>query len=145
MTFLLARHEASLNIRDFLATKLASPGERPKIVRHDVNGEAVRCLVGAGFGVSLISEAAVGTTYDGVAYREPRDGAGARHISFMAQWNRENINPALATFLKLLCERHPVLPPGGNTSPRRFRLFAVESACFDTAADAAHSEHDEIF
>ena len=109
-TFLLARHEASLDIRDFLTTKLASPGERPKIMRHDVNGEAIRCLVGAGFGISLISDAAIGSTYAGVVYREPRDSCGPSRIGFMAQWDKDNNNPTLAPFLKLLRERYPLLP-----------------------------------
>jgi DNA-binding transcriptional LysR family regulator len=110
-TFLLARHEAGQDFRDFLTAKLASPGEQLKVVRHDINGEAIRCLVGAGFGVSLLSEAAIGTTYPGVVYREPRDGSGPSRINFMAQWDKDNNNPALAPFLRLLQERYPLLQP----------------------------------
>jgi hypothetical protein len=82
-------------------------GDRPKIVRHKVNGEAIRRLVGAGFGVRLVSDAATGTSYSGV-YREPRDGNGPCRIGFMAQWDKDNDNPTLATFLKLPQERYPL-------------------------------------
>jgi DNA-binding transcriptional LysR family regulator len=111
-TFLLARHETDHVLGDFLMAKLASPDHRPKIVRHEVNGEAVRGLVGAGFGVSLVSDAAVGTTHAGVVYREPRDTTGPHRIGFMAQWASDNKNPTLAPFLKLLQERYPLLPRG---------------------------------
>jgi len=127
-TFLLAHHETGHDLRDFLVAKLASPGDRPKIVRHEINGEAVRALVGAGFGISLISDAAIGTAHAGVVYREPRDGNGPSRLGFMAQWEKDNNNPTLAPFLKLLQERYPLLPQDERRTSGAACLRALANA-----------------
>jgi DNA-binding transcriptional LysR family regulator len=108
--FLLSQRDPGPELRDILLAKLASPGVQPKVVEQDVSRETIKSLVGAGFGVSLICEAAIGASYAGVVYRDVQDGNGPSRISYAAYWQRNNDNPALAHFLKLLEERYPSLP-----------------------------------
>ncbi len=112
-TFLLSQRDPGPEIQDILLAKLASPGDRPKVVSHDITRENIKSLVGAGFGVSLMCEACVGANYTGVVYREARDGNGPTRISYAAYWQSDNDNPALAHFLKLLEERYPLPSNGG--------------------------------
>lgn len=113
-TFLLSEHDPCPDVHELLVAKLASPGERPKVVQHDVSRENLKSLVGAGFGVSLMCEACIGVSYAGVVYREARDDNGATRVGYTAHWEKDNGNPALACFLKLLQERYPLLP-GSDT------------------------------
>jgi DNA-binding transcriptional LysR family regulator len=109
-TFLLARFDLGQDFRDLLMMKLTTPGDRPKIVQYEVNGETIKSLVSAGLGVSITCDAYLGVNYTGVVYREVRDGNGAWRIGYCAHWARDNANPTLKAFLKLLHERYPALP-----------------------------------
>ncbi len=115
-TFLLSQRDPGPEIQDILLAKLAAPGERPKVISHDISHdisrENIKSLVGAGFGVGLMCEACIGASYVGVVYREARDGNGPSRISYAAYWQGDNDNPALAHFLKLLEERYPLLSNG---------------------------------
>ncbi len=110
-TFLLSQRDPGPELRDILLAKLASPDVQPKIVSHEASRENITSLVGAGVGVSLICEADIGTYYAGVVYRDVQDGHGPSRISYSAYWQRNNDNPALVHFLKLLEERYPSLSP----------------------------------
>jgi DNA-binding transcriptional LysR family regulator len=107
-TLLLSRHDPGPEIQDLLVTKLTCPEDRPKLVRHHVTGENIKNLVGAGFGVSLMTEASLGINTVGLACREIRDGNGSARLGYSANWREDNDNPALANFLKLLGERYPL-------------------------------------
>jgi DNA-binding transcriptional LysR family regulator len=111
-TVLLSDRDPGPELEDLLMAKLISPGERPTIARHEVSRGNLRSLVGAGFGISLMTEASIGATLGGVIYREVRDGVGPARAGYSAHWREENKNPALASFLKLLSERYP-LPGAG--------------------------------
>ena len=113
-TLLLSQHQAALEIQDILISKLASPEDRPNVVQHDVSRGDIQGLVSAGFGVSLMCEAAVGLHCAGVVYREARDGAGPTRVGYMAHWDDANDNPVLGNFIKLLEERYPPLPADGS-------------------------------
>ncbi|CAH2404612.1 hypothetical protein [Mesorhizobium escarrei] len=76
-------------------------------------------LVGAGFGVTLICEAGIGASYAGVVYRDLQDGNGPSRISYAAYWRRNNDNPALEHFLKLLEERYPSTRVADSAAPFR--------------------------
>ena len=65
-------------------------------------------LVGAGFGVTLLTEPSAGAIIAGLVYRELRDGAELGRIGYSAHWREDNHNPALASFLKVLGERYPL-------------------------------------
>lgn len=107
-TLLLSRHDPGPEIQDLLVAKLTSPEDRPNLVRHDVTAESIKNLAGAGFGVSLMTEASHGADTVGLTYREIRDGTGSVRIGYSANWREDNDNPALANFLKLLRERYPL-------------------------------------
>ncbi len=64
------------------------------------------------FCVSLVAESVIGVTFAGLTYREVRDGTGPTQVNYSAHWRKDNDNPALANFLKLLSERYP-LPCAG--------------------------------
>jgi DNA-binding transcriptional LysR family regulator len=63
-------------------------------------------LVGPGFGITLLTEAAASANFAGVAYREVRDGSEQARIGYSAHWREGNQNRALASFLKVLGERY---------------------------------------
>ena len=107
-TVLLSRRDPGPELHDLLIARTASPGDRPKIVRHDVSRGSLMSLVGAGFGITLLTEASAGATIAGVIYREVREGAEPARISYSAHWGEDNQNPALTSFLKVLGERYPL-------------------------------------
>jgi DNA-binding transcriptional LysR family regulator len=106
-TLLLSRRDPGPEIQDLVVAKLASPANRPKVVRHDVSRESIKSLVGAGLGIGLTIEASLGADFANVIHREVRDGVGPSRIGHSANWREDNENPALAGFLKLLRERYP--------------------------------------
>ncbi len=108
---LLSRRDPGPELHDLIIAKTTSPGNRPKIVRHDVTRASVKSLVGAGFGVTLLTEASDGASVAGVVYRELRDGVEPARIGYSAHWRADNENPALANFLKVLGERYPLPVP----------------------------------
>lgn len=120
-TFLLSERDPGPELRDILLAKLASPGVQPTVVSQDVSDETIKSSVGAGFGVSMLSEACIGASYAGVVYRDVQDGNGPSRISYAAYWQSDNNNPALVHFLKLLEERYPVLTAraGESAAPSR--------------------------
>ena len=105
---LLSRRDPGPEFQDLLIAKLASPGDRPKIVHHDVSRGSLWSLVGAGFGITLLTEASVGASFAGVTYKEVRDSAEPTRLCYSAHWRADNENPALASFLKVLGERYPL-------------------------------------
>ncbi|XHC14000.1 LysR family transcriptional regulator [Labrenzia sp. ac12] len=106
-TFLLSDHDPGPELRDVLVSKLAPLGGQPKLVAHNISHENIKGLVSAGFGVSLILEASLGSSIPDVAYLEVRDGNGPSRLSFAAHWRSDNHNPVLANFIALLKERYP--------------------------------------
>ena len=107
---LLSERDPGPELRDLVMAKAGSLGERPNIVRHDVTPASLTSLVGAGFGITLLTEASTGANVAGAVYRELRDGAEPARIGYSAHWRGDNENPALLNFLKVLGERYP-LPP----------------------------------
>jgi hypothetical protein len=71
---LLSRRDPRHEIHDPVVAKLASPADRPTMVRHDIGRESIKRLVGAGFGIGLTIEASLGANFAGVVHREVRDG-----------------------------------------------------------------------
>jgi DNA-binding transcriptional LysR family regulator len=107
-TLLVSRHDPGNEIQELLLTKLAAPGDRPKVICHDTSWSSIKSLVGAGFGISLVTESDIGTNFSGLIYRELRDGTGPSLVGYSAHWRSDNDNPSLASFLKLLGERYPL-------------------------------------
>jgi DNA-binding transcriptional LysR family regulator len=111
-TILLSQYDPGRELEDLLLAKLVSPADRPKIERHDVSRGIIKTLITLGLGVSLVAESDIGVTFAGLTYREVRDGLGPSQVHYSAHWRKDNDNPALTTFLKLLSERYP-LPCAG--------------------------------
>jgi len=112
--FLLSERDPGPEIQEILIAQLASSGDFPDVVRHDISPENIKSLVGTGRGVSLMCEACVGACYAGVVYREARDGNGATRIGYCAYWKERNDNPALRNFIHLLEERYPPVANGNR-------------------------------
>lgn len=63
---LLSRRDPGPELQDLIVAKLASPGDRPRILFHDVSRGSLWTLIGAGFEVSLLTEASVASSFAGV-------------------------------------------------------------------------------
>jgi DNA-binding transcriptional LysR family regulator len=105
-TILMGESDTGAALQNMMIAKLAKAGEPPKIVLHDVSRGSIKGLVGAGFGISLMTEASLGATFVGISYRELIDDNGPILIDYLAHWRDDNDNPALANFLTLLRERY---------------------------------------
>jgi DNA-binding transcriptional LysR family regulator len=106
-TVLLSQFDPGRELEDLLISKLVSPGDRPKLKRHNISRGIIKSLVSVGFGVCLVTESDIDASFSGLVYREIRDGTGPSRISYSAHWREDNANPALASFLKLLRQRYP--------------------------------------
>jgi DNA-binding transcriptional LysR family regulator len=107
-TVLLSHYDPGRELEDLLMAKLVSTTDRPKIERHDVSRGIIKTLITIGLGVSLVAESDIGVNFAGVIYREMRDGLGPSQVHYSAHWRKDNDNPVLANFLKLLSERYPL-------------------------------------
>ncbi|MBV9840611.1 MAG: LysR family transcriptional regulator [Sphingomonadaceae bacterium] len=81
----------------WLAGKLHPGGYAPKIRQHAVCRESLLSLVGGGFALTIVSEAAIAVKLPGVVYRPVVD-EGA-DVSVRMAWLTDNENPALGRFL----------------------------------------------
>lgn len=106
-TVVMSQYDPGREIEDLLVSKLVSPRDRPKIERHDISRGVVKSLITMEVGISIVLESDVGANFSGLVYRELRDGTGPSVLGYSAYWQRDNENPALETFLKLLSERYP--------------------------------------
>ena len=84
-------------------------------MRHDVSRGSLMSLVGAGFGITLLTEASAGAIIAGLVYREVRDGAEPARIGYSAHWREDNQNPALASFLRFSVSAIPCRPPTSDS------------------------------
>ncbi|MGY4183127.1 DNA-binding transcriptional LysR family regulator [Bradyrhizobium sp. USDA 4518] len=106
-TVLLSYYDPGAEFEDLLVAKLASPGDRPKIERHDVSRGIINSLISMRAGISLALESDIVANLAGVTYRELRDNTGCSLLDFWVYWRAENENPTLAVFLQLVSERSP--------------------------------------
>lgn len=106
-TVLLSRFDPGSELEDLLRSKLVAAADRPNIENHDISRGAIKALVSMRMGIGLVLESDLGAALPNPLYRELRDGVGPSRLGFSAFWRAENENPALAAFLKLLCERYP--------------------------------------
>ena len=108
-TILLSRQDLGLDLRDHLHARFGQSGIPPRIQLHDISRGSVKHLVSAGGGISLTTEAGVGTRIAGLVYRDLLDGEEPVRIRHVACWKDGNDNPALTHVLDLLRERYPSL------------------------------------
>jgi DNA-binding transcriptional LysR family regulator len=105
---LFAQRDPGLIFLHLLLTKLGCQGD-PRVMPQEVGLDRLLSLVGAGLGLTLVTEGATGAAYSGVVYREVHDSSGPERLHFMACWRESNDNPTLVPFLALLRERYPDL------------------------------------
>lgn len=98
-SFLVHADGAGPEIEDFLIRKLSSLGFHPRIVFQKVGRENLFNMVAQGFGVTVASYSALGTSYTGVAFVPAGDGS--EYVTLSAVWPIDSPNPALKTLLRL--------------------------------------------
>lgn len=98
--FIVSCDEPGPEIQDWLTPRLAALGRHPDIVRIKVARETLLTLVGLGFGLTVVSEAATMVRYPNVEFRffQKEDDL----LPFHLVWSDENDNPALRRFLSLV-------------------------------------------
>ena len=84
-------------IHDYLIKRLSGVGFRPDIRAHRVGRDNLINMVGKGFGLTVTTEATLGTRFPGVVLR-PIDGEDET-IPFSAVWNPRNPNAVLTRLL----------------------------------------------
>jgi hypothetical protein len=57
-------------------------------VQHDVSRGNIKSLVGAGFGISLMTASCLGANFAGLVYRDARDDNGQMRIGYSAGGQR---------------------------------------------------------
>jgi DNA-binding transcriptional LysR family regulator len=97
--FILRRAKCDPALCERVIKRLAERARSPIIQKVDVGRETVMHLVGMGRGVSITSEATLGTPYPNIIFR-PISG-GDETVAFSAVWLPGNDNPALRRFLSL--------------------------------------------
>lgn len=99
---LLSRHGLGPELREIMASKLASGGKLPRVEDHAIGSEALLSLVAAGRGVALQCEGTVRIPYSGLIQLEVHDGTGTSWMTYSGCWRKQHTNPALVSFLPLL-------------------------------------------
>ncbi|UVO30416.1 LysR family transcriptional regulator [Bradyrhizobium arachidis] len=103
---LMSQYDWGRDVEALLNAKLIISTEGPRIEHRDVSRAEIQNLVSMGLGITLVLESDVGANSSCLAYRELRDGMGPSRVGFSAVW-RDDKNPALTNFLKVLAERYP--------------------------------------
>ncbi|MDR3473527.1 MAG: LysR family transcriptional regulator [Devosia sp.] len=102
--FIVTRGGRGPNIEEFILSRLILPGFRPDIQVHDVSLETLLHMVELGFGVAVVSEAAIAP--DGPIAFRALAGEGCS-VSTSAVWLTSNTNPALRPMISLARELAP--------------------------------------
>ncbi|MBL0923423.1 MAG: LysR family transcriptional regulator [Sphingomonadaceae bacterium] len=92
-----------------LASKLSAEGYRANIIAQDTSLESVISTVTVGRYITIVSEASTGVIWPGLKFLEISDNGDPARLDFALYWRRDNDNPALKKFFKLMQERYPVL------------------------------------
>lgn len=108
-TILLSRQDLGPDLRDRLHALFGQSFQPPRIQLHDISRGSIKHLVSTGGGISLTTEAGIGTGIAGLVYRDLLDGEESVRIRHVACWKDGNDNPALTNFLGLLRGRYPSL------------------------------------
>jgi DNA-binding transcriptional LysR family regulator len=97
--FIVSRDAPGPEIHDYIVRRLADLGNSPSIERHGVGRETLMHMVALGLGITLASEASIGTRYPNVVFRQL--AATEDTLPYSAVWLPGNDNPALRRFLSL--------------------------------------------
>lgn len=97
--FIVSRDATGPEIHDYVVRRLADLGRSPSVERYGVCRETLMHLVALGFGISLVSEAAISTHYPDIVFRPLATSEDV--LAYSAVWLPGNDNPALRRFLSL--------------------------------------------
>lgn len=96
-------------VANVLSAKLGAHGYRANIILQDTSIESVISTVTIGRYLTVTTEASTGVNWPGLKFLEIADNGGVARLDFALHWRRDNENPALKKFLKMLQERYPIL------------------------------------
>ena len=97
--FIVSRDAPGPEIHDYIVRRVAELGRSPSVERHSVGRETLMHLVALGLGITLASEASIGTRYPDVTFRPLASAEDV--LPYSAVWLPGNDNPALRRFLSL--------------------------------------------
>ena len=95
--FVVRAYSSGPVIYAWLAARLHPGGYAPNITQHDVCRENLLGLVGAGYGLTIVSGSATGLIVPGVVFRPLTDEDAT--VAIRMAWMSDNENPALGRFL----------------------------------------------
>ncbi|WP_430414064.1 LysR family transcriptional regulator [Parasphingorhabdus sp.] len=96
-------------IGEILANRLSGIGYTPNIILQETGHENILGMVPFGKFITIIGESALGVTRPGLVFREISEPTGQARLDISAYWRKDNDNPALQRFFKLIDERYPNL------------------------------------
>ncbi len=97
--FIVSRDAPGPEVHDYIVRRVAELGGSPSVERHGVGRETLMHLVAIGLGITLASEAGIGTRYPDVVFLPLASGDDV--LSYSAVWLPGNDNPAFRRFLSL--------------------------------------------
>ncbi|OYX93781.1 MAG: LysR family transcriptional regulator, partial [Novosphingobium sp. 35-62-5] len=92
---------------NLIAARLTEQGKRPSIIVQDTSLESVLSMVAAKRYISIATEASQGVCWADLRFHEIHDPNGPARLEYALYWRRNNDNPALQHFFKLIEERYP--------------------------------------
>lgn len=92
---------------NLIAARLTEQGKRPNIIVQDTSLESVLSMVTAKRYISIATEASQGVTWTDLRFQEIHDPTGPTRLEYALYWRKDNDNPALQRFFKLIEERYP--------------------------------------
>ncbi len=95
-------------ISEQIRKRLGGHGFNAQIVTQDTSSETIAAMVPYGKFLTIVPESATGSRRNDTAFREISESTGFAHLDFYAWWRKDNDNPALARFFKLIDERYPL-------------------------------------
>jgi DNA-binding transcriptional LysR family regulator len=92
---------------NLIAGRLTEQGKRPNIIVQDTSLESVLSMVAAKRYISIATEASQGVSWTDLRFQEIHDPTGPARLEYALFWRKDNDNPALQRFFKLIDERYP--------------------------------------
>lgn len=92
---------------NLIAARLTEQGKRPSIIVQDTSLESVLSMVAAKRYISVATEASQGVAWTDLQFHEIHDPTGLARLEYALYWRKDNENPALQRFFKLIEERYP--------------------------------------
>ncbi len=97
--FIVSREAPGPEIHDYIVRRVAGFGRSPSVERHSVGRETLMHMVALGLGITLASEASIGTRHPDIVFRPLADVED--RLRYSSVWLPGNDNPALRRFLSL--------------------------------------------